>query len=116
MNPINDKIDAFLKDFDELELLNQQAMKDQSDIEKKLSSWYHKIEGTKITHVSQSHKLIQEVQDILNKRRENKIEGIILRSTCDTLREKIKILKDHKKVLLKKNETVLTEIKTRATE
>lgn len=116
MNPIEDKIDAFLKEFDELEKLNQKATKEQGDLDKELSSCYHKIEGTKITHISQSHKLIKELQNVLERRRANKIEGILLRSTCDTLREKVKTLKENKKTLVAKNNQVLSEIKLRATE
>jgi len=114
MNSIENKIDAFLKEFDEIETLNQKASVEQGEIERELSSWYHKVEGTKITHVSQSHKLMKEVQAILEKRRVNKLETILLRSTCDTLREKVKILKDNKKNLVAKNKQVLNEIQTRA--
>jgi hypothetical protein len=116
MNPIADKIDEFLKQFDELEKLNADASKEHSDIDKALSSWYHKVEGLDITHVSISHKLIKEVKGLLIRRRDIKLESMLLRSTCDTLREKVKTLKGSNKNVLAQNEKVRLEIKTRATE
>lgn len=116
MNPVVSKIDAFIKQFDELEKLNADVTKEHSDIDKALSSWYHKVEGTDITHVSISHKLIKEIKPILDRRRDIKIESMLLRSTCDTLRDKIKTLKQNNQNALVKNEAVRTEIKSRAKE
>ncbi len=114
MNPINSKIENFLKEFDELETLNAAIMKEQSEIDKTLSTFYHKVEGKEIKHVSESHNLIKELKVILNRRRENKLEGLLLRSTCDALRDKVKILRENNKNVLIKNDKVLTEIKERA--
>lgn len=116
MNPISEKIDAFLKEFDELEALNQKANKEQAEIDKELSNFYHKVEGSEMTRICQSHQLIKELKDILARRRVNKLETILLRSTCDMLRDKVHSLKANKKNLLIKNQEVITEIKTRATE
>jgi hypothetical protein len=116
MNPVANKIDDFLKQFDELEKLNANVSQEHSDIDKAISSWYHKVEGLEITHVSQSHRLIKEIKPLLERRRDIKIESMLLRSTCDTLREKVKTLKDSNKKALVQNEKVRQEIKTRATE
>jgi hypothetical protein len=32
-----------------------------SDIDKKLSIFYHKVEGVKINHISESHNMIKEL-------------------------------------------------------
>lgn len=114
MEKASDIIDTFIKQYDEIEKLSTQATKDQSNLELELSSCYHRIEGASITHVSQSHKLIKELQDILNRRRDNKIEAILLRSTCDLMREKITQLKVNKKNKLVKDIEVKQEIKDRA--
>lgn len=114
MEKASDIIDTFIKQYDEIEKLSTQATKDQSNLELELSSCYHRIEGASIIHVSQSHKLIKELQDILNRRRDNKIEAILLRSTCDLMREKITQLKVNKKNKLAKDIEVKQEIKDRA--
>lgn len=111
MNPILSKVNAFIHEFDELERLNQATCKERSDIDKQISSWYHKLEGLKITHVSQSHKLIMELKPLLERRRDIKIEEIILTSTCDTLRDKVNNLKASNKTKLLKHESVIEECK-----
>lgn len=111
MNKIALIIENFLLQFDELEKLNEAITKENSEIDKAISSFYHRVEGIEITHVSQSHKLIKELKPLLSRRREIKIETILLRSTCDTLRDKIKTLKITQKTQLIKNDEVLKEIK-----
>jgi len=110
------KLNAFLHEFDELEKLNQEATKEQADLDRQLSNWYHNVEGSTIKHVSESHKMIKDLKVILDKRRAKKIEVILLRSLCDTLRDKVKGVKANNVNLLKKNTEVIKEIKTRATE
>jgi len=114
MNPIIEKIEIFLKQFDELETLNQQSLKERSDVDKLISNWYHKLEGLQITHISQSHKLIKEIKPLLERRRDIKLEGLLLTSICDTLREKIKTLKESNKVRITKNDNLKQELKESA--
>lgn len=116
MNPIASRIEKFIAEYDELEKLNTQSTKDLSNIDLELSSLYHRVEGSKITHVSQSHKLIKELQDILERRRNIKLEGVLLRSTCDLLKDKIGAVKGHYRKTLTKDTELRTEIKTRANE
>ncbi len=116
MNPVVTKIESFLKQYDELEKLNDEVSKEHSFLDKSLSNFYHRVEGIKITHVSQSHNLIKELKVLLDKRRDKKIEGILLRSTCDTLREKMGSLKKTTKSQIEKDEEVRQEIKDRALE
>jgi len=114
MNENVKKIEDFIRHFEALEQLNNNTHKELSDIDKQLANWYHKVEGTEITHVSQSHKLLKEVQPILKRRRELKIETLTLRSTCDSLRATMQKVKDNNKNHLKQNEKVLQEIKDNA--
>ncbi len=112
MNPILSKIDAFFKEFEELEILNQATSKERSDIDKQISDWYHRLEGVTITHVSQSHKFIKELKPLLKRRRDIKIEEIILTSTCDSLRDKVRSLKNTNKVKVSKHDSIIEECKT----
>lgn len=107
---IEDLVDEFIKRFDELEVLLVKVTKEHSDIDKALASWYHKVEGTKIMHVSESHNLIKEVKVILARRREIKIEDLLLRATCECLTKQIGILKVRKASVINKHDAVLKEL------
>lgn len=97
-----DKINNFLNQFDELETLYHDVLKERSDIDKSLSSWYHVVEGTTIKHISKSHNLIKDVKIILDKRRDIKLNEILLRSLCDILRPHIiGVLKKHEAIKTK---------------
>jgi hypothetical protein len=114
MNPIADKINNLILQYEELEKLNVLSNKNLSDIDTELSSCYHRIEGTVIKHVSQSHKLIKELKIILEKRRIIKLEGLLLRSTCDLLRDKVGQVKGTNKKTLSKHIEVKQEILDKA--
>ena len=116
MNPTVKLVQDFIKQFDEIEKVLVNKLNEQSVIDKQISSWYHRLEGSTITHVSQSHRFIKQLLPLLEKRRVLKIETIVLRSTCDTLRGNIANLKKTHKDQLKKNDEVLQEIKDRANE
>lgn len=106
----------FFNQFKEIDKLNTQKHQELSGIDKDLSNLYHKIEGTTIKHVSQSHAFVKELKVILEKRRTLKLETIALRSSCDTLRSVMEKLMNTHANILKKNQQVLTEIKNNATE
>jgi CRISPR/Cas system CSM-associated protein Csm5 (group 7 of RAMP superfamily) len=116
MNVRLKEVEAFIKHFDALELMLADVLKEQSEIDKAISSWYHRVEGTQIKHVAESHRFMKEIIPLLNRRRDMKIESIVLRSTCDTLRANIQKLKQSHKDQLKKNQAVLQEIIDRAKE
>jgi len=110
MNAKVKKVEDFMKHFDALEVMLGEVLKEQSEIDKAISSWYHRVEGTQIKHVAESHRFMKEIIPLLNRRRDLKIESLILRSTCDTLRANITKLKQTHKDQLKKNQEVLQEI------
>lgn len=108
------RIRAFIKEFDDLEVELKRVNTERSQVDTDISEWYHKVEGTKITHVSQSHKLIKQIQPLLDKRRDLKIEWATLQSVCDSLRVTIAKLKTTHTKQLTKHEDVKQEIKDRA--
>ena len=114
MNATVKKVEDFMKHFDTLEVMLAEVLKEQSEIDKAISSWYHRVEGTQIKHVAESHRFMKEIIPLLNRRRAIKIESIVLRSTCDTLRTNIQKLKQSHKDQLAKNKEVLQEIIDRA--
>jgi hypothetical protein len=78
-------LDSLIEQLTKLEGLRDEAYNSMSKIDGELSDWYHRVEGLKITHVSQSHELIKQVKIILEKRRVIKLEANVLRMVCDNL-------------------------------
>ena len=117
MNKIEPKafasVNSLINQFNDLTLMLDNIRKEKSDIDIKLSQWYHYVEGIDIKHISESHNLIKEVKSILERRRDIKIEEIILRSTCDTLKININSVKHKIETSIKKDESIREEIKTR---
>jgi len=114
MTDVKTQVRNFLIQFQELSALKNEKIKEQSECDLAISELYHKIEGIKIKHVCESHALIKELKVLLKKRRDNKIESIILQSVCDTLQTSINSLKLSIPKAIKKHEEVLTEILERS--
>lgn len=113
----NDKLSSVLElinQFDKIQEHYKDVTKKQSEIDLELSNWYHIVEGAEIKHISESHKLIKLGKDILKRRRENKLELLIIRSTNDTLLTHINGLKARLDKTIDKNGKVNEEIKERA--
>lgn len=107
-------LDGFIKQYEEIEKMCKATMEEQGEIDRELSNWYHTVEGIDITHISQSHKLIKQGKEILDRRRKNKLELIMLRSTCDSMKTTFQSLKMKLEHNMKKNLEVIQEIKDRA--
>lgn len=111
MNENVKKIEDFIRHFEALEVINLNSHKELGDADKQIANWYHRVEGTTITHVSQSHKLMKEIQTLLIKRRDLKAETISLRSTCDSLRAVMVKVKENYTNNIKRHKEVLEEAK-----
>lgn len=104
----------FINQFDKIENLYKEVTENQGKIDRELSNWYHVVEGTEIKHISESHNLIKQGKDILKRRRDIKLEVIILRSTHDSMKTQISNLKLNLEKNVKKNSEIVEEIKERA--
>jgi DNA-directed RNA polymerase len=104
----------FVNQFDKIEAFYKDVTEKQGKIDKELSSWYHVVEGIDIKHISESHNLIKQGKDILKRRRENKLEMIIIRSTHDMMKTQVSNLKINLEKSVTKNSEVVEEIKERA--
>jgi hypothetical protein len=111
MKTIEDRIHDLVNQFDELVELEKDSNKLQSEYDLELSRLYHVIEGSSFTHVSQSHNLMKELQDVLLKRRDNKFDNALLKNATVLLGTNIKALKARIEVRQKKKETYFVEIK-----
>lgn len=86
MEKLLTKIDKFLALFTELQAERELALKEQSDIDKELTSLYHEVEGTRFMHVCDSHKMLMKIQKTLAKRRNIKGKVAVLLSLTDNLK------------------------------
>jgi len=94
------------KKIEELHVLTKQQM---SDIDKELSNFYHRIEGTHLSHNTQGHGLILQLQDILERRRKLKLEVNLVKSF-------MAITDSSMRNAIKKNNTVINAHKSQLKE
>ena len=104
----------FINEYEKIEALLTASIAEQSRLDSELSKFYHNLEGTKLGAIYKSHEMLKDLQILLGKRRDNKLNVIILSSTCDTLRASIKTLKLATNKRLAKHEEILIEMKERA--
>jgi hypothetical protein len=110
MDDVKTQVRIFLKQFQEISELKNKKAKEQSECDLAISDLYHKIEGTVIKHVCESHAFIKELKILLTKRRQIKLDNIILQSVCDSLKTNIESLRVSLPKVIKKHDEVLTEI------
>jgi hypothetical protein len=111
MTAIEQKIQNLVNQFEELEQMERESNKLQSEHDLELSRLYHVIEGTTLSHVSQSHNLMKELQELLIKRRNNKFDNALIKGATSLLKPNIQSLKEkieNKKI---KKTTYFVEIK-----
>ena len=99
-NNIESEIEKFLEQYEKLKDMKADAISNLSKSDTKLSALYHKIEGVKITHVSQSHNLIIQLKEVLAQRREHKKEAMLTQSIVDNLNSAVgNVTKKNKQIL-----------------
>lgn len=116
LNPeeVKSKITQIFELYDELKELNTQAKSELSLIDKELSSQYHKIEGSDIEYMSDSHFMIIKLKDILWQRRDAKINYTLLESIVSSLSSGMGKSKKRNDAIIKRHEELLKEITKRA--
>lgn len=110
MSLITTKVNDFIAQYDELEALLVENQNEMSQIDSDLSKLYHKIEGAEIKHVSESHALIKELKVILNKRREIKLNFILLITVSNFLKTPMAKFKQAKNDKLDKHNKVIEKL------
>lgn len=107
-------VKELLRQYEAVKELNDAKQEERSEIDRELSNFYHHVEGINITHVSQSHKLIKELKVILNKRRDNKLEGLVLKTTLDSIKVPTSHIKGSINRVVTTHKKVIDEMKERA--
>ena len=107
-------INIIFNTFEILKTLNTSAKNELSNIDKELSNQYHKIEGTEIQQLTDSHFLMMKLKDILIRRRAAKINYTLLESITSQLEPQVNKAKKRNGEITKKHSQILTEIIKRA--
>ncbi len=111
---INRQMEAILGQFfdnhSKLEKMSKQLHTDLSNVDKELSDFYHRLEGTHLSHNTQAHPLMTKLQDILERRRNLKKDTILVRSFLDNTKPSIEVAKTRYVQAMKKHKKVLKEI------
>ena len=100
----------FFNNFDKLEKMSKELHKEQSELDKEWSEFYHRLEGIHLSHNTQAHKWMVKMQDILARRRENKKKTILIRSFLDTTRGSMETAKQRNMKAVKTHKQVLNDI------
>jgi len=107
---ILDKMDEFLKLYDEIANYQKGVINHQSDMDKELADVYHIIEGVVPKHISQSHKIFLHLKNVLNRRRMSKLPTQLVQMFIDNLGPKIEVIRTRHKSLMDKHQMVLDQI------
>ena len=100
----------FFFNHDKLEKMSKQLHTDLSNTDKELSEFYHRLEGTHLSHNTQAHPLMKKLQNILERRRNLKKDTILIRSFLDNTKQSIDVAKSRNSTAIKKHIKVLKEI------
>jgi hypothetical protein len=111
MTAIEQKLQDLVNQFEELERMEIESNKLQSEHDLELSRLYHVIEGTTLSHVSQSHNLMKELQELLIKRRSNKFDNALIKGATALLKTNIQSLKEKIETKKTKKTNYFVEIK-----
>ena len=104
---------TFFINHDNLTKLSKKLHNDLSNIDRELSNFYHKVEGIHLSHNTQGHKLVVELQDILVRRRIIKKETILIRSFLDSTSTSINNAKNRNKLSLDRHNKLMESIEDR---
>ncbi len=109
--PVEEILEQFFSNHEKLERMNKQLHEDLSNVDRELSAYYHKLEGVHLSHNTQAHKYMLELQDILSRRRQLKIDTILIRSFIDNTKSSIDLAKKRNVSALTQHKKILTELK-----
>jgi hypothetical protein len=107
---IIDKMNEFIKLYDEIASYAHNVQKHQADMDKELSDFYHLAEGVEVKHITQSHKMFLKLKSILNRRRMSKLPVHLVQSFMDNLGPKMKIVRKRHYELINKHRELIASL------
>lgn len=109
-----DVVKTLLTQYEDIKKLYEVKLEERSEIDRSISNFYHYVEAVDITHVSQSHKLIKDLKLLLGKRRDNKLEGLILKTTLDNIKISTSNIKGNLNKVVVTHNKMLDDMKVKA--
>lgn len=113
---MEDILKEFFTNYDKLDKLNDWTTSALSSVDKELAEFYHHIEGIHLSHNTQAHNYMVELQDILSRRRQLKADTILIRSFIDRTSPSMEKAKTHSNNAIKQHRKVLEKLKTKRKE
>jgi hypothetical protein len=103
-------IDQFFHNYENLKVVYGLKIKDLSDVDKELTAFYHKLEGVHLSHNTQAHKFMVKLQDILSRRRQIKLDIILVKTFIDNTSNSMSEAEKRNKKALGRHLRVLDEM------
>ena len=107
---MEDILGQFFKNYNKLLTMYEVKKKEQSNTEKELASFYHMVEGTHFSHNTQAHNPMLRLKDILGRRRQLKLDIILIKSFLDTTSQSMNTAKKRTDKAVKRHNDVLNEM------
>ena len=102
-NQLEDILGQFFINHDKIQRMSEQLHKDLSNVDKELGVFYHKVEGIHLSHNTQAHNYMLELQDILARRRQLKKDTILIRCFIDNTKDSFDLAKKRTETALQKH-------------
>lgn len=110
---MEDIISQFFNNYDKLKRISEATHSELSKVDIELGEFYHKMEGTHLSHNTQAHSYMLELQDILARRRNLKIGTILVRGFLDNTKPSMDKAKERNTKAIKTHNRVLKEINSK---
>lgn len=111
---IKDILGDFFTNYNKLGEFKIKIDSDMSKVDKELAEYYHKIEGIHLSHNTQGHSLILELQEILGRRREIKKESLLIRSFLDVTADSMGTARKRNKNIVKVHNKMVRKMKEKS--
>lgn len=108
---VEDILGQFFTNHNKIQRMSEQLHKDLSNVDKELAEFYHKVEGIHLSHNTQAHNYMLELQDILARRRQLKKDTILIRCFIDNTKDSFDLAKKRTETALEKHNKVLAKTK-----
>ena len=109
---VQDILGQFFTNHDKLKDFLKGLEAESGKIDRELSHFYHKLEGIHLSHNTQAHSHMTDLQDILARRRENKRQVLLARSFVDSTQDSMEVARKRNEKAHKTHKQVMNDIQT----
>ena len=109
---VQDILSNFFTNHDKLRDFAKDLEVKCGEIERELSFFYHKLEGIHLSHNTQAHSHMKDLQDILGRRRDIKRQLLLARSFVDSTQDSMDVARKRNEKAHKTHKQVMDDIQT----